>query len=90
MKNKLILTLLLFVSIIHAQEQKQSYSFSLQQAIEHALKNNYSIINADRDIEAAKKKKWETTTIGLPHIEGNVNYLNNFKIYKWTYPFNRG
>ncbi len=88
MKNKLILTLLLFVSIIHAQEQKQSYSFSLQQAIEHALKNNYSIINADRDIEAAKKKKWETTTIGLPHIEGNVNYLNNFKIQQNQFTVN--
>lgn len=88
MKNKLILTFLLFVSIIHAQEQKQSYSFSLQQAIEHALKNNYSIINADRDIEAAKKKKWETTTIGLPQIEGNVNYLNNFKIQQNQFTVN--
>jgi outer membrane protein TolC len=88
MKNKLILTLLLFVSIIYAQEQKQSYSFSLQQAIEHALKNNYSIINADRDIEAAKKKKWETTTIGLPQIEGNVNYLNNFKIQQNQFTVN--
>lgn len=88
MKNKLILTFLMFVSFLNAQEQKQSYSFSLQQAIEHALKNNYSVINADRDIEAAKKKKWETTTIGLPQIDANVNYLNNFKIQQNQFTVN--
>lgn len=76
------------MSFLNAQEQKQSYSFSLQQAIEHALKNNYSVINADRDIEAAKKKKWETTTIGLPQIDANVNYLNNFKIQQNQFTVN--
>ncbi|WP_411377467.1 hypothetical protein ACLHWS_12035 [Flavobacterium psychrophilum] len=56
MKNKLILTLFLFASILQAQEKKQSYSFTLQQAIAHATQNNYSAINASRDIEVAKKK----------------------------------
>ncbi|HNP33784.1 MAG TPA: TolC family protein [Flavobacterium sp.] len=80
MKNKFIITLLLLVGFLQAQDKKESYSFSLQQAIDHALEHNYSAINANRDIEAAKKKKWETTTIGLPQINGNVNYANNFKI----------
>ncbi len=80
MKNNLILTLLLIVSSLQAQEQKQSYSFSLQQAIEHALKNNYSAINASRDIDKAKQKKWETTAAGLPQINGSVNYVNNFEL----------
>jgi len=78
MKNKLILTLLLAISFLQAQEQKQRYSFSLQQAIEHALQNNYSAINASRDIDTAKQKKWETTASGLPQISGSANYLNNF------------
>jgi outer membrane protein len=78
MKKKLILTLLFLVSILQAQEKSQSYSFSLQQAIDHALQNNYSVINANRDIEAAKQKKKETATIGLPQINGNISYLNNF------------
>lgn len=56
---------------------KQTYAFSLQQAIEHAVKNNYSAINASRDTDAAKHKKWETTTMGLPQINGSVGYLNN-------------
>ena len=77
MKNKLIITLLLLVSFLQAQEKKESYSFSLQQAIDHALQYNYSIINANRDIEAAKQKKWETTATGLPQISGSVGYLNN-------------
>ena len=61
-------------------KKKESYSFSLKEAIDHAIQNNYSAINANRDIEAAKQKKWETTTIGLPQINGNVGYQNNFKI----------
>jgi outer membrane protein len=60
--------------------QKETYSFTLQQAIDHAIQNNYSAINANRDIEAAKQKKWETTTIGLPQINGSVGYQNNFKL----------
>jgi outer membrane protein TolC len=64
--------------MLQAQEQKQNYSFSLQQAIDHALQHNYSAINANRDIESAKQKKWETTAAGLPQISGNASYLNNF------------
>ena len=80
MKNKLIVTFLLLASIVQAQENKQSYSFSLDQAISHALTNNRTAINAGRDIEMAKKKKWETTAMGLPQINGNISYQNNFKI----------
>jgi len=67
----------MLVSFLQAQEKKESYSFSLQQAIEHALQYNYSIINANRDVEAAKKRKWETTASGLPQISGSVGYLKN-------------
>ena len=86
MKNKLVLTLLLLLSLVHAQEKKQTYSFSLQQAIDHALQHNYSAINASRDIEAAKKKKWETTTMGLPQINAGLDYQNNFELQKSLIP----
>jgi outer membrane protein TolC len=86
MTNKFILTLLLFSLFSVAQEKKESYNFSLQQAIEHAIQNNYTAINANRDIEAAKKKKWETTTIGLPQLNANVNYQNNIEIQKSVVP----
>lgn len=86
MKNKLIFTFLLIVSSLQAQDQKQSYSFSLQQAIDHALQNNYAAINANRDIDAAKQKKWETTASGLPQINAGLDYQNNFELQKSLIP----
>jgi outer membrane protein TolC len=72
--------------VLMAQEQSQSYAFSLKEAIDHAIQHNYSAINANRDVEAAKKKKWETTTMGLPQISGNVNYQDNFRLQKSLIP----
>ena len=86
MKNKCVLILLLFVTTVIAQDKKGSYSFSLKEAVDHALQNNYSVINANRDIEAAKKKKWETTTMGLPQINGTIGYQNNIEIQKSLIP----
>ena len=80
MKKQLVLILFLFASFVKAQDKKQSYSFSLDQAISHALTNNRTAINAGRDIEMAKKKKWETTAMGLPQINGAVSYQDNFKL----------
>ena len=40
MKNKILITLLLVVSYLQAQEKKVSYSFNLKQAIDHAIQNN--------------------------------------------------
>lgn len=86
MRKIFILLAFAFLAKANAQDAKQNYSFSLQQAIEHSLQYNYSSINAGKDIEAAKKKKWETTTMGLPQINGNVNYQNNFKLQKSLIP----
>ena len=78
MKQKLTILCLIIASVIYAQEnEKKSFSFTLQQAIDHAIENNYTAINAKRDIEAAKQKKWETTASGLPQITSNLQYLNN-------------
>jgi len=54
-------------------------SFSLNEAINYALKNSYATKNAVRDIKAAKKKKWETTTMGLPQINAEISYQNWIK-----------
>lgn len=86
MKRKLLLLLVAIATAGMAQESKKSYQFTLKEAIAHALENNYTAINANRDIEAAKKKKWETTTIGLPQINSNINYQNNLVIQKSVVP----
>lgn len=79
MKKQITLLLLLIASILQAQDQKQSYSFSLDQAIAHALENNYSAINANRDIAISKQKKRETTAMGLPQVNASVDYQNFLK-----------
>src|SRR5210317_1768535 len=74
----------LFIICIGALMGFQNYaqediSLTLEQAIAYGLQNSYSVINANRDIDAAKKKKWETTTIGLPQISAKVDYQNWIK-----------
>jgi outer membrane protein len=78
MIKKILITLLFVLTIGASAQQAKNYSFNLQQAIDHALKYNYTAINAGRDIESSKQKKWETTASGLPQISGSVGYLNNF------------
>ena len=78
MQNKLlILCALCFISVGFAQEK--NVSFSLNEAINYALENNYNAKTAVNNIKAAKEKKWETTTIGLPQISASVDYQNWLK-----------
>lgn len=86
MKNLFIITLAFFALCANAQDSKKSYSFTLQEAIDHAIEYNYTAINSSRDIEAAKEKKWETTAMGLPQINAGVDYTNNFVLQKSVVP----
>lgn len=75
MKKHIYLIAFLFSSIIlSAQEEK---SFSLVEAQQYALENNYDKANADSDLLIAKKKVWETTGIGFPHVNFEAK-LQNF------------
>lgn len=72
-------TFLTTVTTFAQEPTEQTYSFTLDEAIEFALENNYSAINADRDVLDAKKLKWETIADGLPQINGSVSYQNQLK-----------
>lgn len=61
-----------------AQQQK-SYTFSLQEAVAFAIDSSYTSINAQRDVVAALKQKWETTATGLPQVNASVDYQNQLK-----------
>ncbi len=78
MRNFLI-TLLLIVPLISSSGQDTPTQFTLEEAIIFALKNNYSAINADRDIVDARKQKWEVIATGLPQIDANISYQNQLK-----------
>ena len=86
MKRIFLISFLIFAITAKSQEPNQNHSFSLEQAIAYALTNNYSAINAGRDIEASKEKKWETTAMGLPQITGGVDYQNNIVLQKSVVP----
>lgn len=75
-------TLTLIIGFIIFQTgfaQEQPTHLSLQEAIDYALENNRSAINASRDIEAAIQQKWETTASGLPQVSASLDYQNNLK-----------
>jgi outer membrane protein TolC len=58
----------------------ENINFSLQEAIDYGLENNYQAINAKRDIAKALKQKWETTATGLPQLSADASYNYNVKI----------
>ena len=74
-----LLTLLITSIGFSQKEATKTYSFTLQEAVEFGLENNYSAINADRDLIDAKKQKWETIATGLPQITGGISYQNQLK-----------
>ena len=80
---KYFLSLLLTAFTINlgvAQDGVQSTSvFTLDEAVAFALENNYSAVNANRDLVDAQKQKWETIATGLPQISAGVSYQNQLK-----------
>ncbi len=79
MKNKILFVFIFYVSILNAQENQKT-SFSLDEAIAYALEHSYEIEYANEDVRIAEEKVRETTAIGLPQINGSVNYQNNLKL----------
>jgi len=57
-------------------QESSPLSLSLMQAQEFAIQNNITLKNANLDISIAEKKVWETTAIGLPQVNGALNYQN--------------
>ncbi|CAM1360876.1 Transporter [Tenacibaculum litopenaei] len=78
MRKYIFHVFILFLSCGVFAQQKELH-LSMQDAIDYALKNNYDNKIAAKNIEAAKERKWETTTIGLPQIDGKVDYQNWLK-----------
>jgi outer membrane protein TolC len=66
----------------------QDNTFTLKQAQEYAITHNYQSINAVLDIEAAKKKVWETTAIGLPQVSVEAKFQNFIEIPTSLVPAN--
>ena len=74
-RNFLIKTILLIIlPYVALSQQDSTLTLSLNSAQDYAILNNLSLENARLDIESAEKKVWETTAIGLPQVNGKLDY----------------
>jgi outer membrane protein TolC len=71
MKNTFLFLLSLSV-VWEVNAQSEAKNYTLRQCIDYALANNTSIKNATIDEYIAKAKVGETTSLGLPQINGSV------------------
>jgi outer membrane protein TolC len=74
-KVLLLLAVVVFFAFTLYGQNKNSYS--LQEAMDYGVKNSYNVKTAAIDYEIAKKKVKEIITIGLPQVNGEVDY-NDF------------
>ena len=77
MIKKLLLILFLLTSIVVSAQK--DYTFSLEEAVNFALLNNKSSVNAKKDLAIAQKEKWETISRGLPQINSYFDFNNRLK-----------
>jgi outer membrane protein TolC len=72
-------------SFLYGEDFEQ---LSLDEAVKIALEYNIMTKNARLDIDAARKKIWETTAIGLPQISLSATYLNHLQLATTLLPAN--
>ena len=73
-RPKFVLAAMVITSLsVYGQDQT---SFTLTEAESYGVTNNEKMKNAMLDIEAAEKKIWETTAIGLPQVSANGQFQN--------------
>ena len=82
MKQLKAYTLIFFAMVMmyktNAQEANAG-SYSLQQAIDYAIKNSPSYLNSELDLQNANYKRKEVAGMGLPQITGSLDlkdYIN--------------
>jgi outer membrane protein len=88
MKQAIYLMMICTFLSVHLSAQQNPQSFSLQQAVEYAKKNNYSLKNNQLDVVASQKKVKEILASGLPQINANGNFTNNVVIATQVINFN--
>jgi outer membrane protein len=76
----IVLICLSMVTGLPALQAQEVKKFSLKEAQQYALENNYSVKNTATDVEIAKKRVKENLAIGLPQINAGASYINNIEL----------
>lgn len=75
-----ILLMITGITLSGRAQTKEIKYFSLKEAQDYAVNNSYTNKNSQIDVMMAKKKVWETKAIGLPQINGSVQYQDMLDI----------
>ena len=78
--RKLILACISTCFFLITNAQEKTMNLSLNEAINFAIENSYNTKASKNDIKSATEKVWETTTIGLPQINGAIDYQQYLKL----------
>jgi len=76
--NKLFIAIGI-VSSVSASAQTV-HEFSLEQAMDYAVQHNYQLQQSKIDVELSQRKVKETTSIGLPQVNGEASFNNYIDI----------
>jgi len=71
----IVLTVMLNLTSF-AQEivSDSSQVYSLDKLKDYAVEHSYQVKNSELEIKRSKAVKWETTAIGLPQVNGQINF----------------
>ncbi len=78
--KKLLLLGLAYLSLNAAMAQATEENFSLQQAIDYGKKNSPTILNSKLDADKSKEQVKEILSVGLPQINGSVQWNDFLKL----------
>lgn len=88
----ILLAFLTLVGKVVAQESTEvketGGNYSLKQCIDVALQNHEQLKNADLDHKISQAKVKETVGIGLPQVNGKMDFMSNVEIQKQFVPAN--
>ena len=73
--SRTILTILILLFCFESKSQTP-LAFSMSQAQEYAYQNNYDLKNSATDVIIASKLVKQNTAIGLPQINGSIDYID--------------
>lgn len=80
--NRLLIAgiLLLSVTAATAQDTASTFTFNLEECIDYAFDNQYTVKNAELDVEMAESVVKETIGGGLPQVTGVMNFQDYLKL----------
>ncbi len=80
MITRILITGIILLHLISCTFAQEVRSFTLKEAQQFAIDNNYDVINAGTDVEIARKRVKENLAIGLPQVNASAGYTNYIEL----------